>query len=134
MKHTKEAIDYYRNLLRPIYKNRKLLHVADVDVGMVGVARVLESLGAAPPLLIAGNQGTSATEFPSDLNLITLGIVASSNMVETTRTFERSLTDLPIGIREQIQQWDPQCEANWVCTATLGEISSIAGREKYGSA
>lgn len=132
MKGSREAIDYYRDLLHPIYKNRKLLHVGDVDVGMVGIARVLETLGAAPPLLIAGSQGTSSTEFPSDLNLITLGIVASSNMVETTRTFERSLTDLPIEIHEQIQHWDPKCEANWVCAATLGEISSVAGRQKYG--
>lgn len=127
-----EATNYYRDLLRPIYKNRKLLHVGDVDVGMVGVARVLESLGAASPLLIAGNQGTSATEFPSDLNLITLGLSTGSNMVETTRTFERSLTDLPREIHERIQQWDPYCEANWVCSATLGEFSSLAGRKKYG--
>lgn len=132
MKGAEGAISYYRDLLRPIYKNRKLLHVADVDVGMVGVARVLESLGAAPPLLIAGNQGTSATVFPSDLELITLGLGAGSNMVETTRAFERSLTDLPIKIHERIQRWDPKCEANWVCAATLGEFSSLAGRKKYG--
>ncbi len=132
VKSTKEAINYFGDLLRPIYKNRKLLHVAEVDVGMVGVVRGLETLGAAPPLLIAGNQGTSATEFPSDLNLITLGIAAGSDMVETSRFLERSLTNLPIELREQIRQWDPKCEANWVCTAMLGEISTLAGRSKYG--
>ena len=132
MKGTKEAIDYYRDLLRPIYKHHKLLHVAEVDVGMIGVARVLDELGAAPPLLVAGNRGTSATEFPSDLNLITLGIAAGTNMVETTRSLERSLAELPRDVHEQIQRWDPKYEAHWVCTGMLGELSTVAGRSKYG--
>lgn len=132
VKAVEEAANYYCDLLRPIYKNRKLLHVAEIDVGMVGRARMLDTLGAAPPLLIAGNQGTSTTEIPSDLNLITLGISAGSNMVETTRNLERLLSDLPIEVREQIRQWDPKCESNWVCTGMLGELSTVAGRSKYG--
>ena len=111
MKAVEEAIYYYVGLLRPIYKHRKLLHVAEVDVGMIGVARVLDELGAAPPLLVAGSRGTSATEFPSDLNLITLGIAAGTNMVETTRSLERSLAELPRDVHEQIQRWDPKYEA-----------------------
>lgn len=132
MKSTEEATKYYCDLLRPIYKNRKLLHVAEVDVGMVGVVRVLERLGAATPLLIAGNQGTSATGFPSDLNLFTLGVAGGRDMVESTRFLEHSLGDLPIEAIKQIQRWDPKYEANWVCTGMLGEISIVAGRSKYG--
>ena len=132
MKDTEYAISYYCDLLQPIYKNRKLLHVAEIDVGMVGVVRALEALGAAAPILIAGNRGTSASEFPEDLNLITLGSTAGRDMVETTRFLERTLSDLPIEVLEQILRWDPKYEANWVCTGMLGELTTVAGRSKYG--
>ena len=126
-----EVVDYYRNLLKPIYADRKLMHVGEIDVGVVHSARVLEDLGAAQPLLLAGNQGTSSTPLPEDVRLHLLG-TGGENMVESARNLFTAVSNLSTDISTDIDDWDPDREAQWVCESLLLEMGDIAGRSKYG--
>ena len=126
-----EVVDYYRNLLKPIYADRKLMHVGEIDVGVVHSARVLEELGAAQPLLLAGNQGTSNSPLPDDIRLHLLG-TGGENMVDSARNLLTTLADLPTAIATDIDDWDPDRESHWVCEGLLLEMGDIAGRSKYG--
>ena len=126
-----EVVDYYRNLLKPIYADRKLMHVGEIDVGVVHSAHVLEDLGAAQPLLLAGNQGTSNNPLPEDLRLHLLG-TGGDNMVDSARNLLSAVSNLPTAISTDIDDWDPDREAQWVCESLLLEMGDVAGRSKYG--
>lgn len=126
-----EVVHYYRDLLKPIYADRKLMHVGEIDVGVVHAASVLDELGAATPLLLAGNQGTSGTPLPKNLRLHLLG-TKGENMVDSARNLLTVLSNLPEEVKKDINDWDFEREARWVCESLLLEMGEIAGRRKYG--
>ena len=107
------------------------MHVGEIDVGVVHSAHVLEDLGAAQPLLLAGNQGTSNSPLPEDLRLHLLG-TGGDNMVDSARNLLSAVSNLPTAITTDIDNWDPEQEARWVCESLLLEMGDIAGRSKYG--
>lgn len=125
-----EAVAYFRRLLEPVYRDRKLLHVSEVDAAMFGTASMLAELGAANPFLLAGNKGTTKARVPNDAEVCTLEL-RGATIVETARRFERLLQDLPQSLVKRINHWDPNMEARSV-GVTLGEFTQVAGREKYG--
>ncbi|MCY3884598.1 MAG: hypothetical protein OXG24_06720 [Gammaproteobacteria bacterium] len=126
-----EAVAYFRSLLRPIYRKRRFIHVAEVDAGLFGTASILEELGALNPFLLAGNRGTTKSQFPGEAEICTLN-VQGATIVETARRFEAMLSNLPPAIEDRINRWDPDLSAQWVCAAMLSEISLVSGRIKYG--
>ena len=126
-----EATNYYRNLLSPLYANRKFIHIGEIDIGVAHTANLLTELGAAEPILLAGNRGTSSTPLSDDLRLHLLG-VSGDDMVDSAKNFRDAVENLPSAIRTDINAWDPHGEAHWVCQGLLLEMDHIAGRSKYG--
>ncbi len=126
-----EVVAYYRRLLQPIYRNRKLLHVSEVDAAVLHLTSVLAELGAASPFLLVGNKGTTKARPPSNAEVCSL-YIRGATIIDTARRFENLLSNLPKAAQEKIQKWDPDNEARWVCAAMLGELSQILGRTKYG--
>lgn len=126
-----KVVDYYRDMLKPVYADQKFMHVGEIDVGVVHAASVLDELGAATPLLLAGNQGTSGAPLPKNLRLHLLG-TKGENMVDSARNLLTALSNLSVEVIEDINDWDPEREARWACEGLLLEMGEIAGRPKYG--
>ena len=126
-----EFTEAYMELLRTVYSNRKYVHVGEVDVGLQHTVEILKKLGAAQPLLLAGNRGTSQTPMDDSLELHLLN-VEGGNIVDSARNFQQALANPPSEVRDAIERWDPDRSAKWICTAALAEFGPICDRPKYG--
>ena len=70
----KEAQDYYKALLSPVFEGRKFLLAGEVAVGLGNQARRLAALGAARPFLLADSEGTGRIPTPAEAELHVLNI------------------------------------------------------------
>ena len=130
-KDSVDAVEYYRDLLKPLYQDRKFIVVSEVDAGLRGTVALLKEFGAQNPLLVAGNRGTSTAPLDESLKLIMLG-VEGDNIVDSNRLFAQTLLSLAEPHQKVIDDWDPSFEARWVCYAQLVELEYIGNRLKYG--
>lgn len=126
-----ELAERYLELLRPVYSGRKFIHVEAVDASLHRSVWFLENMGAARPLLIAGNRGTSDVPMDESFELYYLD-VQGNDIVESSRVLQSALANPPTEIKKAIERWDPDGSAQWVCTAALNEFGSFCGRRKYG--
>ena len=131
-KHSiEQLVEYYRQLLTPVYADRKFMHVGEVDVGLLHEVEQMRVLGASEPFLLAGNRGTSDQSIDDNLRLYLLNLTGN-DMVDSARNFADTATNLPVEIQTAIDEWDPDQEARYVFAAQLIEISEIGNRQKYG--
>lgn len=128
----KEAQDYYKALLRPIFEGRKFLHVRGVAVSLGNQARWLGELGAARPFLLADSEGTGQIPTPAEAELRMLNI-RGDDILDLHHQSEAALRNLTPDVRAAVDAWDPEGEARWLCSIMLSEIATIAGRRKYAS-
>lgn len=125
-----ETAEYYQNLLRPIFANKKFLLAHGVSVSLASQSKQLRALGAARPFLIADSLGTGAQPENEDGELRLLNLEADDLIALQFRS-ARALQDLPVEIRRDIDVWDPTTAARWLDSNAMLEIPEIAGRKKY---
>ena len=126
----KEAQDYYKALLRPVFAGRKFLLAGGVAVGLGDQARRLAGLGAARPFLLADSEGTGRIPTPAEAELHVLN-VRGVDILDQHHQSENALRHLTPDVQAAVEAWDPECEARWLCGIMLSEIATVAGRRKY---
>ena len=125
-----EATAYYRQLLRPVFGDRKLLLPGNVAPVLGRVARELRSLGAARPFLIAGSLGTGAPPTEDEAALEVLDL-RGTDPLDYNRTVHRALADLPSAVQDAVDAWDPDGSARTLHTDPIAEPQPVAGRAAY---
>ena len=128
----KEAQDYYKALLRPVFAGRKFLLAGGVAVNLGNQARRLAGLGAARPFLLADSEGTGRIPTPAEAELHVLNI-RGVDILDQHHQSENALRHLTPDVQAAVEAWDPEGEARWLCGIMLSEIATIAGRRKYAS-
>jgi hypothetical protein len=124
------ALEYYRELVRPIFGNRRIILVGGPIAGLTPLARQLRSLGAARPFLLGSSRGTGALPEPDEAEWHSLDIHAEG-MIEGIRAYERRLRDLPREACEALDRYDPERSAMVLGLIFLGAPPAVAGRRVY---
>ena len=127
-----EASAYYNDLLRPLFSSRKFLIAGPIAVGLGGLARRLNGLGAERPFLIAGSEGTGALPTPEEAELHVLGL-ASKDIIEEHRNLQHVIDDPPGELRRAIDAWDPDESASFIFASPLAASRTAAPRRPYGA-
>ncbi|MXY55313.1 MAG: hypothetical protein F4029_03895 [Gammaproteobacteria bacterium] len=127
-----QASAYYNDLLRPLFADRKFLIAGPIAVGLGGLARRLNGLGAQRPFLIAGSEGTGALPSPEEAELHVLGL-DSKDILEEHRDLEQVIDDLPGELRRAIDAWDPTGSASFIFSSPLAASRTVAPRRPYGA-
>jgi len=123
--------DYYRELLRPVFADRRLLVIGGGPVvGQGRFARELVACGAEPPFLLAGALGTGALPEPHEAEWLSLEIDAPDQLGAMQR-YEAALADLPKAVRCALDRWDPERRARVLGTILLSDVGPVAGRARY---
>lgn len=127
-----EARDYYHNLLAPIFRGRKFLHVGGLAVMLASRARGLAAFGAERPFLLAHGRGTGEMPASEEAELAVLP-AGGEDILDHLRQSEVSLRQLPEAVQAAIDDWDPEREARALCGFMLDErgMDVIAGRRRY---
>ena len=121
--------DYYRDLLRSVFRGRKVIVAVDVLVAAGGTATLLRDLGADPVLALAGTRGTGTA--PDNIEYVLLQTDGAPTVVDNIRSFENALQNLPDDARVAIERADPEREAI-VLGSFFTPPAAIAGRRVYG--
>ena len=127
-----EASAYYNDLLRPLYSGRKFLIAGPIAVGLGGLARRLNALGAEPPFLIAGSEGTGALPSSEDARLHVLGL-ESRDILEEHRNLQKAIDNPPGELRCAIDNWDPTESASFIFSSPLAASRTEGPRRPYGA-
>ena len=127
-----EARDYYHELLAPVFRGRKFLHVGGLAVMLADRARRLAELGTVRPFLLAAGRGTGEMPAPEEAELAVLP-AGAKNVLDHFRQSEAALRQLPEAVQAAIDAWDPRREALALCDFLLDErgMDAIAGRRRY---
>lgn len=127
-----EANAYYQDLLRPVFAGRKFLIAGPIAVGLKGLVLRLTELGAERPFLIAASEGTGILPTGDEAELRVLGI-QSTDALEEFRSLHRALGELPVGLRADIDAWDPPGTARFIFASPLADSLDVAGRKAYAA-
>lgn len=127
-----EANDYYRRLLRPVFKGRGFVLPGNIAVGLGNVASELRGLGAARPFIVAGSRGTGTVPTEAEAALRVLD-VRGTDPLEHNRNVQRALADLPSAVQDAVDAWDPEGTARTLHTDPLAEPRPVAGRSAYAA-
>jgi hypothetical protein len=119
----------YDARLRPFYGGRKLILTGAPLASLRTMSRMVRSLGAARPFMLAAGVGTGPlpTEEEGDRYVLQL---RASDIVNETRTMMAMLADLPVAALAAIDRYDPNREAV-VLSPPANELRTIAGRRVY---
>ena len=127
-----EARDYYHELLAPVFRGRKFLHVGGLAVMLADRARRLAALGTVRPFLLAAGRGSGEMPAPEEAELAVLP-AGGEDVLDHFRRSEAALRQLPEAVQAAIDAWDPHREALALCDFMLDErgMDVIAGRRRY---
>src|SRR5262245_46734383 len=119
----------YHARLRPFYGGRKLILTGAPLASLRATSRMVRSLGAARPFLLAAGVGTGPlpSEDEGDRHVLRL---RASDIVNETRTMMAMLADLPVAAQTAIDRYDPDREAV-VLSPPTNELRTIGGRRVY---
>ena len=119
----------YASRLRPFYGGRKLI-LTGAPLAMLGAtSRMVRSLGAAPPFLLATGVGTGPLPSEEEGERYVLQLTAP-DIVSETRTVMSLLANLPAAALAALDRYDPDREA-LVLSPPANELRTIAGRRVY---
>ena len=127
-----EARNYYQDLLAPVFRGRKFLHIGGLAVMLADRARRLATFGTARPFLLAHGRGTGEMPAAEEAELAVLP-VGGEGIIDHLRQSEAALRQLPDAVQAAIDAWDPEGEAHALCGFMLDErgMDVIAGRRRY---
>src|SRR6266498_5018467 len=119
----------YPARLRRFYGGRKLILTGAPLAMLRGTSRMVRSLGAARPFLLAAGVGTGPlpSEEEGDRHVLQL---TAPDIVSETRTIMSLLANLPAEALAALDRYDPDHEAP-VLSPPANELRSIAGRRVY---
>src|SRR6266702_3233156 len=119
----------YAARLRRFYDGRKLILTGAPLAMLRGTSRMVRSLGAARPFLLAAGVGTGPlpSEEEGDRHVLQL---TAPDIVSETRTIMSLLANLPAEALAALDRYDPDHEA-LVLSPPANELRSIAGRRVY---
>lgn len=126
-----EALEYYRDLVRPIFAGRKIILIAGPVAGLTGLARELRGLGTDRPFLLGSSVGTGPLPSPDEAEWRSLDI-RTDDVISGIRSYEAQLANLPEEIRSALDRYDPDGKALVVGLILLGDVPEVAGRRRYG--
>ena len=121
-------IDFWRQALAPIFKDKKIIITGEVVASILPRARMLRELGAQSTFMLA-TEGTGTGEPPSDDDdpWTTLNLPAAEDLTQAIEQSNRALESLPMEAIAKIESFDPGNEAVVVGTF-LHEPASVADR------
>jgi hypothetical protein len=119
----------YDARLRPFYGGRKLILTGAPLASLRATSRMVRSLGAARPFLLAAGVGTGQLPSDDEGDRFVLQLHAA-DIVSETRTMMAILADLPVAALAAIDRYDPDREAV-VLSPPANELRTIAGRRVY---
>lgn len=122
---------YYRELLGPLVKGRRVVVIGGVVAGLVPLARQLRALGSERPFLLAADIGTGPLPEPEEAEWLSLD-VPGSNPIDAMRAYEAVLGDLPPAARAALERYDPDGDALVLGAILLTPVPEVAGRRRYG--
>ncbi len=123
-------VDYYRDLLRPVFENQRFLVAGDVMASILRLAKQIGDLGAERPFLLAAAPGVG--EQPSEEEAVSrLLPVTGGHIIECLRRFEPLLAKLPEEIQEAVERWDPERRARSLFWFTFTDVPQVGGRPRY---
>src|SRR6266511_951481 len=119
----------YPARLRRFYGGRKLILTGAPLAMLRGTSRMVRSLGAARPFLLAAGVGTGPlpSEEEGDRHVLQL---TAPDIVSETRTIMSLLANLPAEALAALDRYDPDHEA-LVLSPPANELRSIAGRRGH---
>lgn len=120
----------YAARLRRFYGGRKLILTGAPLAMLRGTSRMVRSLGAARPFLLAAGVGTGPLPSEEEGERYVLRLSAP-DIVSETRTIMSLLANLPAEALAALDRYDPDREA-LVLSPPANELSTIAGRRVYG--
>ncbi len=124
--------DYYFQLLRQVYSNKRWIVTSDVLAGCTKFVDALKALGAERALCIATSRGAGAGPDPDFAPNPILCPVEAADVMTGIRKSLDAFADLPPEAVAQVDAFDPAGTA-----AVLGTIfddgRDVAGRRKYGA-
>lgn len=119
----------YASLLRRFYGGRKLILTGAPLAMLRTTSRMVRSLGAARPFLLAAGVGTGPLPSEEEGERFVLELSAP-DIVSETRTIMSLLANLPPAALAAIDRYDPDREA-LVLSPPVNELPTIAGRRVY---
>jgi len=119
----------YASRLRQFYGGRKLVLTGAPLAMLRGTSRMVRSLGADRPFLLAAGVGTGPLPTEEEGERFVLQLSAP-DVVTETRAIMSLLADLPAGALAALDRYDPDREA-LVLSPPANELRTIAGRRVY---
>src|SRR4051794_23410299 len=98
---------HWTDLLRPIFRDRKVIVAGGPAAGLVGMARRVAELSGRRPFIL-GTEGTGTGELPSEDEADWIAVDTSGDsMMEIIRNGIAVLADLPAEARAALDRYDP---------------------------
>jgi hypothetical protein len=119
----------YAARLRRFYRGRKLILTGAPLATLRATGRMVRSLGAARPFLLAAGMGTGPLPSEEEGARYVLRLTAP-DIVSETRAIMALLADLPPEALAALDRYDPDREA-LVLSPPVNELHTIAGRRVY---
>jgi hypothetical protein len=123
---------YYQDLLRPIFRGRKVIICGLPLAGTTRLIKSIRALGSDRCLVVANGTGTGPLPSPDDADSVIVEIHAKE-IIEEFRQTENMLRNPPRRVIAAIEAFDPERNALlFVTVITLSELpAAIAGRRVW---
>ncbi|MCZ6783952.1 MAG: hypothetical protein O7G30_11660 [Proteobacteria bacterium] len=125
------AAAHYREILKPVFRDEKMLLIGGPIVGLAGLAFQMGKLSGQRPFLLGSFRGTGPLPEPDLADWFSLDI-RSPSIMDEFRSYEGALRNLPPEARAAIEAWDPDGRARAAGLIVLSEVAEVAGRRAYG--
>lgn len=122
------AVDYYKQLLEPLYQGRKWILIADRATEVTTFAQRILDAGATNVMVVAGTEGTGPQ--PTGVEMFIVGTTGTT-LMDGIRASVAAITDPSPEMCAAVTSFDPTNQAT-VLTSYLIPISDLCGRPVYG--
>ena len=125
------SIDYYRDLIRPVFQDRKIIVAMGVVATMTKFCENLIDLGAEQCLLIGAGEGTGELPDPNKMPWLVAVEEQAPDFLTGIRNYEAALNDLPQQVISAVEEFDPHGEALVLCSH-ISDVATLHGRPRLG--
>ncbi len=122
-------LEYYRDLVDPVLASRKWILLADVAAAATPSVQYLAEIGAGRPFVLSGTPGTGDLPDPELAEVAILG-TSGATIMQGMRAYFAAIADLPDGVQDRIDSWDPNHTAMVLPTGLAPNIE-VHGRPMW---